>query len=140
MYIVLSIVLAIALVSSPASARLGDARRLEAGAAIDGQFVVVLDPSVSDVSTLASTLLGGTGELLFTYKNALKGFSASGLSEERVGLISASDLVLSIEQVSFKSRADSKCKDSDLTRLRFVTPTGHCRHDRRHSERPRLGS
>ena len=56
---------------------------------IPGQYIVVLDDSEvrakseSAVRSVATELIGKSGRLGPTYATALKGFSASGLSEEK---------------------------------------------------------
>src|SRR5215218_6261085 len=65
---------------------------------IPGRYIVVLKPSVQDVSAVARQLVathGGT--LRFTYTHALKGFAA-GLSPAAAGALARNPLVAYVEQ------------------------------------------
>lgn len=71
---------------------------------IPGQYIVVLDDSEvmakseSAVRSVATELIGKSGSLGPTYATALKGFSASGLSEEKAEALASDPRVEFVEQ------------------------------------------
>lgn len=83
-----------------------DAARLDQGARIPGQYIVVLKDSVTDVDAAENDILHGRGERLDSYRSALSGFSArfseaelaSVASDPRVAFVSE-DRVVSITDV-----------------------------------------
>lgn len=66
------------------------------GKAIAGQYVVVLEDSVSDVAGTAKRLAAG-GRVLHTYRHALKGFAAQ-VSAKQAKRIAADPAVASVQQ------------------------------------------
>src|SRR6185295_7588583 len=66
--------------------------------AIPGQYIVVLKPTVQDVETVAGDLVRAHGGTLgFTYRHALKGFSAR-LPEGAADVLAKHALVAYVEQ------------------------------------------
>ena len=86
--------------SSPlASARADAKAKKERPAPIEGQYIIVLDPSVADVPAVAARLARDNGGDLFaTYQSALKGFAARGLSAQAVERLRSHPLVKYVEQ------------------------------------------
>ena len=71
----------------------------ERPAPIEGQYIVVLDPSVADVPAVAKRLARDNGgELFATYQSAIKGFAVKNLSARAVEALRNSPYVRLVEQ------------------------------------------
>ena len=71
----------------------------ERPAPIEGQYIVVLDPSVLDVPAVAKRLARDAGgELFATYQSAIKGFAVKGLSAGQIDKLRNSPYVRYVEQ------------------------------------------
>ena len=82
----------------PTSAANAKAKK-ERPAPVDGQYIIVLSESVTDIPAVANRLARDNGgELFATYQKALKGFAVKGLSAQAVERLRNSPFVEYIEQ------------------------------------------
>lgn len=88
---------------APVAARLGEVLKLvlEApGDSLPGRYIVVLKDVVTDVSSVAQTLVGGVPgvSIVHTYSSAIKGFAIAGVSEDVLDLLLDDELVDQVAQ------------------------------------------
>jgi subtilisin family serine protease len=98
-----------------ASARVGEVktshRKLfvaEYGRAISGRYIVVLNPEVDNVLSVATSLLENTGASIeYDYDTAFKGFAVSGLVAKFLDLLLDDDVVEYVEEDQYVAEDQS---------------------------------